>query len=156
MNGHVRDLRIVLPLLASMVLSTSAIAQELFKCTDGVSTTYSSTACEKLGLKPSGPIRDRLTVINNNPTPQNPSTSGRAQPSGQNQSTGEVAPPGAGNAAGTNANAASTQPQSGASAASAPPNAGKAAASIEEEEKRARRAAIGIKPVNPLIDRLAR
>ena len=156
MNGNVRDLRIVLPLLASMVLPASAIAQELFKCTDGVSTTYSSTACEKLGLKPSGPIRDRLTVINNNPTPQNPATSGRAQPSGQSQSMGEVAQPGAGNAAAANANAAAAQPQSGASPASAPPNAGKGAVSIEEEEKRARRAAIGIKPVNPLIDRLAR
>lgn len=41
-----------------------ALAQGgLYKCSDGHSTTYSSTECEKLGLKSAGEIRDRLTVV---------------------------------------------------------------------------------------------
>ncbi len=36
---------------------------QLYKCTDGRSTTYSSTACDKLGLRSAGSIRDRLTII---------------------------------------------------------------------------------------------
>ena len=35
----------------------------LYKCTDGNSITYSSSTCEKIGLKPGGEVRDRLTVI---------------------------------------------------------------------------------------------
>jgi len=50
------------------LLPWSGAAQaELYKCTDGHATTYSSTACEKLGLKSAGAIRDRLTVIYNAP-----------------------------------------------------------------------------------------
>lgn len=35
----------------------------LYKCTDGSSITYSSSSCEKIGLKPGGEVRDRLTVV---------------------------------------------------------------------------------------------
>lgn len=35
----------------------------LYKCTDGKSITYSSSSCEKIGLKPGGEVRDRLTVV---------------------------------------------------------------------------------------------
>jgi len=51
-----------------MLLPWPGAAQaDLFKCTDGHATTYSSIACDKLGLKSAGAIRDRLTVINNAP-----------------------------------------------------------------------------------------
>ena len=134
--------------LATLLLSSGSMAQELFKCTDGVTTTYSSTDCDKLGLKPSGPIRDRLTVINNGPAPQKP-----AAPAPLQGTPAAQAPaPGAGSAS---AAPAPAQTVAGA-ATTAQPAAAKAAGSIDDEERRARRSAIGIKPVNPLIDRLAR
>ena len=96
---------------AGCLLAGPAMAQaELFKCTDGVSTTYASSACEKLGLKSAGAIRDRLTVVGNGPPSAKP---GPAK----------------------------------AQVAAKPP-------ATEEEEQRARRAAAGLKPINPLIDRL--
>lgn len=106
-----RDMRVVAAVALGCFAGNPVFAQaELFKCTDGVTTTYSSTACEKLGLKSSGAIRDRLTVIGNGPSPVRPEPA-KAQP------------------------------------ASKPP-------STEEEEQRARRAAAGLKPINPLIDKL--
>ena len=96
---------------AGCMLAGPALPQaELFKCTDGVSTTYASSACEKLGLKSAGAIRDRLTVVGNGPP------------------------------------AAKPEPAK-AQVAAKPP-------ATEQEEQRARRAAAGLKPINPLIDRL--
>ncbi len=106
-----RDVGVFAAVALGCLPGNPVLAQaELFKCTDGVATTYSSTACETLGLKSSGAIRDRLTVIGNGPSPARPD-SAKAQP------------------------------------ASKPP-------STEEEEQRARRAAAGLKPINPLIDKL--
>lgn len=51
-----------------------AAQAEPYKCTDGHATTYSSTACDKLGLKSAGVIHDRLTVINNAPPAARPET----------------------------------------------------------------------------------
>jgi hypothetical protein len=147
MNLRTTGLGQFVAVLAVAALPVSAAAQELFKCTDGAATTYSSTACEKLGLKPAGPIRDRITVINNPPAPSGAAAAGKSPAAG-------AAPSGAGNATAPNATAGAAQ--SAATPASGSSGAGKAALSVEEEEKRARRAAIGIKPVNPLIDRLAR
>ena len=38
-------------------------AQAVFKCLEGRSITYSSTPCEKLGLKQGGEIQDRVTTM---------------------------------------------------------------------------------------------
>ena len=146
--SKVRSTLSLTPAVAAMLLSSGSMAQELFKCTDGITTTYSSTACEKLGLKPSGPIRDRLTVINNGPAPQKPA----APAPSQGTPAAQVPAPGAGS---TSPAPAPAQTAAGA-ATTTQPVAAKAAGSIDDDEKRARRAATGIKPVSPLIDRLAR
>lgn len=55
---------LMLSVAAMMLHSARAQAQtDLFKCTDGQRVTYSSTACDKLGLKSAGAIADRITVI---------------------------------------------------------------------------------------------
>jgi len=41
----------------------TAGAQTLYKCVQGTAVTYSSTACETLGLKSGGEIRDRVTTL---------------------------------------------------------------------------------------------
>ena len=48
----------------ALLLPRMALAQTgLSKCTDGNRITYSSTACETIGLKTAGQIADRLTII---------------------------------------------------------------------------------------------
>lgn len=144
--SKVRSTLTLTPAVAAMLLSSGSMAQELFKCTDGITTTYSSTACEKLGLKPSGPIRDRLTVINNGPAPQKPAA----------QAPSQAAPTPQGPAQGSEGATPAPAQTAASAATTAQPAAAKAAGSIDGEEKRTRRAAIGIKPVSPLIDRLVR
>ena len=41
------------------------------KCTDGKQITYANMACEKLGLKSAGPVKDAVTVVPAPPKPQN-------------------------------------------------------------------------------------
>ena len=51
-------------LALALLLPRAALAQTgLSKCTDGNRITYSSTACETIGLKTAGQIADRLTII---------------------------------------------------------------------------------------------
>lgn len=50
-------------LLIAVVTPGTAGAQELYKCLQGSAVTYSSSPCEKLGLKPGGEIRDRVTTL---------------------------------------------------------------------------------------------
>ena len=40
------------------------------KCTDGKQITYANLPCEKLGLKPAGPIKDGVTVVPAAPKPK--------------------------------------------------------------------------------------
>ncbi len=48
----------------ALLLPRMGLAQSgLSKCTDGNRITYSSTACETIGLKEAGQINDRLTII---------------------------------------------------------------------------------------------
>lgn len=48
----------------ALLLPHLALAQTgLSKCTDGNRITYSSTACDTIGLKTAGQINDRLTII---------------------------------------------------------------------------------------------
>jgi hypothetical protein len=112
LNFRAQRSRACVVLLAAVVASASArsaLAQaEVYKCTDGRSTTYANTTCEKLGLQPSGAVRDRLTVIGNGLPTAKPET---------------PKPP---------------------------------ATTADEEEERSRKRAAGVKPVNPLIDRLSK
>ncbi len=50
-------------LLASLLAAGPAGAQAVYKCLDGKSVTYSSTPCDKLGLKPGGEVADRVTTF---------------------------------------------------------------------------------------------
>ena len=87
-----------------MLAMPPVLAQsEVYKCTDGSRVTYSSTVCDKLGLKSAGAISDRLTVISGD------------------------------------------QPAARPAQAKAAP---------EDEEQKARKAAAGMKPVNPLVEQL--
>jgi len=48
----------------ALLLPRLGLAQTgLSKCTDGNRITYSSTACDTIGLKVAGQINDRLTII---------------------------------------------------------------------------------------------
>jgi len=51
--------------VALLLLCISEVfAADLYKCRDQAGRiTYSSSACEKQGLKPAGAIRDRTTVV---------------------------------------------------------------------------------------------
>jgi hypothetical protein len=93
------------------ILPATAGAQTLYKCLQGTAVTYSSTPCEKLGLKSGGEIQDRVTTLP-------PSSRAQRQP-----------PP--------------------ASRASPAPTGGK-----ENEIEMPKTSAV--KPVNPLIEKLAR
>jgi nucleoid-associated protein YgaU len=52
-------------LAALLFMSAAGVqAAELTKCVDAAGkVTYSSEACEKQGLKPAGPIKERTTVL---------------------------------------------------------------------------------------------
>lgn len=63
-SGARTPLGVAMAALIALVPWPGAAQAELYKCTDGHATTYSSTACDKLGLKSAGAIRDRLTIIN--------------------------------------------------------------------------------------------
>ena len=59
-------LRYIHTLLFIMILSGYLIADAqsaTSKCTDGKQITYANQPCEKLGLKPAGPIKDGVTVV---------------------------------------------------------------------------------------------
>jgi len=48
----------------ALLLPRFALAEAgLSKCTDGNRITYSSTACDTIGLRTAGQINDRLTII---------------------------------------------------------------------------------------------
>jgi len=80
--GKIPCMRAVFPLLL-WLCSASAAAQTMYKCTDARQrVTYSSEACEKLGLKDAGPVVDRSTSM--------PFTS--PQPAARKDSAQESAP----------------------------------------------------------------
>lgn len=53
----------LLLLCVSVSIPFGASAQSVFKCRQGNAVTYSNTPCEKLGLKPAGQVRDRITTV---------------------------------------------------------------------------------------------
>lgn len=55
--------RICLAALLVLVGPGTAAAQGIVKCLDGKTVTYSNTPCEKLGLKPAGEVKDRVTTL---------------------------------------------------------------------------------------------
>ena len=56
------------------LLAANAAAQTTYKCTDAQGrVTYSSVACDKLGLKDAGPVADRTTTMPLGPAPKSAS-----------------------------------------------------------------------------------
>ena len=69
----------VLPMIFLGVVPGISGAQPLYKCVQDTAVTYSSTSCEKLGLKSGGEIRDRVTTL-----PTGVSAGGKVPQSKQN------------------------------------------------------------------------
>ena len=56
-------MRAVLLTCLMAAFADAALAQTIFKCSDGRSVTYSNTVCDKLGLQLTGEVEDRVTSL---------------------------------------------------------------------------------------------
>jgi hypothetical protein len=54
---------VLFAMLVAAAAPRPALAQGVVKCLDGKAVTYSNTPCDKLGLKPAGEVRDRVTTL---------------------------------------------------------------------------------------------
>ncbi len=113
--------------------SATGVAQTMYKCLDaGNRVTYSNLICEKQGLRDAGPVQDRVTSM--------PFTKPAPKPAPGTLPTVRVPVPA----------------ESAAPPAAASPAAAASAPAVRDDANASRGSTTQVKPVVPLLERLAK